>query len=79
MTPATLTGDTEMTAKIEKAARVTANILKKKPDMTPDFAEAMGLLMVLTGDYSIKRNRMKVFLAGEKGAARFRKQLEEQS
>ena len=60
--------------KIAKAARIKTKLVDQK-EMAEDFAEAMGLYMVLTGDYSVKRARMPVFLAGENGADKFRKQI----
>ena len=63
--------------KLAKAARI-ADKLVAEHGMAQDFAEAMGLNMVRTGDYSIKRNRMPVFLAGPNGAAKFRAEIEKQ-
>ena len=60
--------------KIAKADRIKAKLVADK-SMAEDFAEAMGLYMVLTGDYSVKRARMPVFLAGENGADKFRAQI----
>jgi len=60
--------------KIAKATRIKTKLIDQK-EMAEDFAEAMGLYMVLTGDCSVKRARMPVFLAGENGADKFRKQI----
>ena len=60
--------------KIAKAERIAFKLVNKY-GMAADFAKAMGLNMVRTGDYSVKRNRMPVFLAGPKGAEKFREAI----
>jgi hypothetical protein len=64
-----------ITEKLAKASRIKAKLVKDY-GKAPDFAEAMSLYMVMTGDYSIRRTSMPVFLAGEKGAAKFRARIE---
>lgn len=57
--------------KILKADRIAANIMAKKPEMSPAFAKACAAYMVLTGQYTLRQVRMPVFLAGEGGYEKF--------
>jgi hypothetical protein len=57
--------------KIQKADRIAANIISKKPDMSPEFAKACAAYMVLTNQYKLSQVRMPVFLAGERGYDKF--------
>ena len=57
--------------KMQKADRIAANIMAKKPDMSPEFAKACAAYMVLTNQYKLSQVRMLVFLAGERGYNKF--------
>ncbi len=57
--------------KIQKADRIAANIISKKPDMSPEFAKACAAYMVLTNQYKLSQVRMPVFFAGKDGYDKF--------
>jgi hypothetical protein len=57
--------------KIEKAHKLAAQILDKNPDMQPEFAQACGAYMVLTGQYRMGQVRFSVWSAGIEGYDKF--------
>lgn len=62
------------TERLAKADRVAAKLVAEY-GKSEDLAQAIALWMVLHGCYKLRKATMSAFLAGPKGAERFRKEI----